>query len=142
MSAPPTGVTDGLRLGPGVQAALERHALERAPEECCGALLGREGEVLRALPLENDAPDRRRAFRLSAREYLRAEREADAAGLRLLGFYHSHPAGPAVPSPADAASAWPEFWTVVVPIALGTVGAPRAWRFDAGSRRFSEAPLR
>ena len=42
-------------------------------------------------------------------DYLAAERGAKAAGLELIGFYHSHPDHPARPSPARSDHAWPSF---------------------------------
>ena len=42
-----------------------------------------------------------RRYVIEPLEYLRVERQADAESLALLGFYHSHPDHPAVPSEYD-----------------------------------------
>ena len=42
-------------------------------------------------------------------DYLAAERQARAPGSSMLGFYHSHPDHPAVPSQYDLDHAWPTF---------------------------------
>jgi proteasome lid subunit RPN8/RPN11 len=72
-----------------------------------GALFARGNVVVASIALENSATDQRRAFELSAREYLRAEEEAARLGLVLHGFYHSHPDAPPTPSAHDGASMFP-----------------------------------
>ncbi len=129
-----------LRLGPDVDQALRAHAERAWPEECCGALLGDRASVFVALPLENTAGDRRRGFLVSARDSLRVEAEAEARGLRWVGVYHSHPDAPAVPSAADGSTAWPDGWTVIIPVRAGVAGDPRAYWFDADLGRFTAAP--
>ena len=57
------------------------------------------------------------------KDYLAAERQASAAGLALLGFYHSHPDHPAEPSQYDLDHAWPTF---VYPIVSIRGGQPEA----------------
>src|SRR5207247_11290694 len=75
------------------------------PLECCGLLLGREEEagqarlVVRARPTPNEHGEQRRThFLIGPTAFLRAEREADAVGLSVLGRYHSHPAVAARPA--------------------------------------------
>lgn len=126
-----------LRLGPDVDQALRAHAERAWPEECCGALLGDGAAVLVVLPLENAAGDRRRGFLVSARDSLRVAAEAEARGLQWLGVYHSHPDAPAVPSAADVSTAWPDGWTVIIPVREGVAGEVSAYWFDAGLGRFS-----
>lgn len=126
-------------LSSDVAAALRAHAELAFPHECCGALLADGSGISRALPLENVATDPSRGFAVSARDYLRAEAEADASRLTLAGFYHSHPGGPAEPSPRDAATAWSGWCTVIVPVsAEGEAGAPRTFWYDEASRTFRE----
>ena len=76
------------------------HALEDAPNECCGLLGARAGRVTalhRALNAEA-SPYR---FSIDFREQRRIEEALDAAGDLLAGFYHSHTGSPARPSPTD-----------------------------------------
>lgn len=141
-----------MRIPPGVTEAMRAHAQRAWPEECCGALLQSVPErrsanrlvperTVISLPLENVASDRRRGFSISARDYLRVEAEAEARGLQLAGFYHSHVDAPATPSPADAATAWPQFLTVIVPVSGGLAGTPRAFAYDDATRTFSDVHL-
>ena len=119
-----------------VAQVLRGHAARAWPEECCGALLADAEGRLTARPLENTAADRQHGFRVSARDYLRLEADAEFHGLSLVGFYHSHPDAPATPSASDAQSAWG--WTVIVPVTAGVAGVPRAFRFDDTTRTFHE----
>jgi proteasome lid subunit RPN8/RPN11 len=120
-----------------------RAAAEAGPEECCGGLLGRGagGEavaVVRACPVPNEAAaeTRRRRFRIGATAYRALAAEGEAAGLELVGFFHSHPGADAVPSPEDLAAAWPGFVHLIVGAA-----AVRGWRLAADRSRFQEEPV-
>ncbi len=55
------------------------------------------------------------------------ERLADAEGLALLGFYHSHPDHPAIPSEYDREHAFPFFHYVVMAVAGGQPGEVSSW---------------
>jgi proteasome lid subunit RPN8/RPN11 len=90
------------------RAVLERlQALAAAAKqaEICGLLLGEEGRITSFLAVPNAASDPVAGFELDTAAHLAASREARAAGLAIIGCYHSHPAGPAIPSRADAAGA-------------------------------------
>lgn len=84
---------------------MRREADRAASEECCGLLLGRGGRIEEARPAANVAADRRRHFEIDPQALVDAHRAARAGGLEVLGYYHSHPTGPAEPSATDRASA-------------------------------------
>jgi proteasome lid subunit RPN8/RPN11 len=75
-----------------------------APQECCGLLLG-EATVEEARPAANVAADPRRRFEIDPQALVDAHRAARTGGPQVLGYYHSHPAGPAEPSATDRALA-------------------------------------
>ena len=77
-----------------------RHA---APDECCGLLLGRGGDIIDALRTQNIANQRASRFVIDPGEHIRGRRAARERGLEVVGFYHSHPATPAEPSERDSA---------------------------------------
>lgn len=83
--------------------------------EICGLLLGRPGRIESARAAANIAPDTSRHFELDPAVLLTAHREARGGGPAVLGHYHSHPSGIAVPSPTDAACAAPDgsLWLIV-----------------------------
>jgi proteasome lid subunit RPN8/RPN11 len=121
-----------------VLAGLRRHAAETAPAECCGALFGALAaggcHVRGRVGLPNEAADTA-SYRIDARDVQRLEDRAAATGMSVLGFYHSHPVGPAVPSATDLDLACPGYLYVIVDAATGTV---RAWRLEADRSRFAE----
>ncbi len=89
-----------ISLRPADLDAMIAHALEEAPNECCGMLGAQDGKVTalhRALNAEA-SPYR---FSIDYREQRRIEEALDAAGDSLAGFYHSHTGSPARPSPTD-----------------------------------------
>ena len=131
-----------LVLGPGVKAAIEQHGRDAYPHECCGALLGEGDRVLATHPLPNVTTEGpRRRFRIDDKDYLASERQAGAAGLSLLGFYHSHPDHPAVPSQYDLDHAWPTFVYPNVSVMAGEAVDLRAWMLRDDRSAFDERPV-
>ncbi len=83
------------------------------PDEACGLLLGKiiagEFEVSALAAGRNVAVDPRTHFEIDALDVLEAEDGARAAGLSIVGVWHSHPRGPLAPSAQDethACSSW------------------------------------
>ena len=135
-------MSDGLRLGSGVLEAIQQHGRETYPHECCGALIGRDGEVASTVALPNITEEGpRRRFRVSDADYMKVERAASAANADLLGFYHSHPDHPARPSQYDLDHALPFFSYVIISVASGTPGDVRSWKLRDDRSAFDEEPL-
>lgn len=87
--------------------AIDRMRAEAAAcgdDECCGLLLG-HGRIELAHPAANVAPERRRRFEIDPQALVDAHRAARNGGLKVMGYYHSHPAGPLEPSSTDRAHA-------------------------------------
>lgn len=120
------------------------HGAETYPHECCGALLGRADDwsILRALPLPNTTEEGpRRRFMIRPADYRVAEREASAAGLELVGFYHSHPDHPARPSQHDLDHAWPNLHYLIVSVHDGRPDVVRGWLLEQDRSAFLETRL-
>jgi proteasome lid subunit RPN8/RPN11 len=123
--------------------SIARHGVETYPNECCGALVERDGQVVEAWPLENTTSEgARRRFLVSPSEYLAAERRAAEIGGTLAGFYHSHPDHPARPSQHDLEHAWPNLWYVIVSITEGVAGAMTGWRLRDDRASFEQKDLK
>ncbi len=111
---------------------MRSHAAELAPQEACGLIAGRSDLVMKVYPLTNaiHSPFR---FRLDPREQLQAFFDIEARGWQLLAIYHSHPNGPATPSPIDIREAYypqslhPDL--VPEPGELGLPGLPYSGRY-------------
>ena len=112
------------------------HLMEAYPEEGCGLLVGEERgglrQVLHAAPVENGAAqDRARRYEIPAERFLEAERRARAAGLEVVGFFHSHPECPPEPSIFDRERAWPYYSYFIVGVGPDGVTEMRSWRMEA-----------
>lgn len=119
---------------------LEAHAREGYPSEVCGFLLGVEREVREVQRATNlRAGSTRDRYEVDPRETLQADRYARENNLDILGFYHSHPNHPAVPSAHDAERAWPVYSYLILATAADRVEDMRSWRLDGG--RMVEEPL-
>ena len=123
-------------LDSGVAAAIRKHGEATYPHECCGALLGADGQVKSAVELPNTTEEGpRRRFLVRPSDYRLAEQKASELGAELLGFYHSHPDHPARPSQFDLDHAWPNFAYIIVAVAgSGEAGG----EVGAEARRTSE----
>jgi proteasome lid subunit RPN8/RPN11 len=131
-----------LQLAAGVADAIRAHGVETYPHECCGALVGRDGEVTGAVPLPNTTDEGpRRRFLVRPSDYQQAERAADGAGAELLGFYHSHPDHPARPSQYDLDHAWPNFSYIIVSVAASVAEDVRSWKLREDRSAFDEEAL-
>ncbi len=82
------------------------HAAREPREECCGLLAGRDAAITAIFPATNAAENPATAYEIAPREIFRIVREIRAAGLELLGIYHSHPNGENAPSPRDIERAY------------------------------------
>jgi proteasome lid subunit RPN8/RPN11 len=87
--------------------------IDRAPLEACGLVAGREDRSHKVFPISNilHSPIR---FKMDPQEQLNALLSIEADGWDLLAIYHSHPAGPAYPSPTDISeAAYPEAVNII-----------------------------
>jgi proteasome lid subunit RPN8/RPN11 len=132
----------GLHVESAAIDAIRAHGRETYPHECCGAMLGRDGQVLATVPLPNTTEEGpRRRFLVRPSDYRDAERAASAGGLDLLGFYHSHPDHPARPSQYDLDHAWPSFSYVIVSVQSGEPVDLRSWKLREDRSAFDEEPV-
>ncbi|MEQ6335027.1 M67 family metallopeptidase [Sphingobium sp. MK2] len=87
-----------------------------AEDEVCGLLLGAAaGQIMAIAPAANVAADPARHFELDPAALIAAHRAARSGGPNVIGHYHSHPSGVAIPSATDAACARPDgsLWLIV-----------------------------
>jgi proteasome lid subunit RPN8/RPN11 len=125
---------------------IREHGVETYPNECCGALLGRDNALLEGpgsdpnssrfsrcvcslFPLVNRRDDSpRNRFSLTADDVLQAEKAAKAQGLEVIGWYHSHPDHPARPSDFDRDHAWPWYSYIIVSVHQGVPQDMTSWQ--------------
>jgi len=112
----------GLHVASELIGTMLQAARDVAPEECCGLLVGTldpAPRVLRLVPAANVHPEPRRFFEIDPRTHFDTLRTLRQSGEVLIGHYHSHPAGPARPSPRDLAAVTDAelVWLVIDPLA-------------------------
>jgi proteasome lid subunit RPN8/RPN11 len=147
----------GLKLAQEHLDSIRAHGARDYPNECCGILFGkadgRSKEVVEVVPLPNlrlhpsraqdvlplEQPGReseRNRFLIDPMEQLKAEKEARKRGLDVVGYYHSHPDHPAVPSEYDRVHAWPWYSYVIVSVERGEPKAMTSWVLSEDRSRF------
>jgi [CysO sulfur-carrier protein]-S-L-cysteine hydrolase len=99
-------VPDSTHIRIDALSALIEHAAQKPRLECCGLVAGRNGVITRAFPATNAAADAAKNYEIAPEELFRLMREIRAAGLELMGIYHSHPNGSDEPSPRDVERAY------------------------------------
>lgn len=113
------------RLQPEHVRSMQVHVAQLAPLEACGLVAGAAGLSHQVYPVTNVAASPTR-YRMAPAEQVAALTAMQAHGWELLAIFHSHPAGPATPSPRDVAEA-------LYPGALHLIWAPGAagWAYRA-----------
>ncbi len=125
---------------------VRQHLEAGYPNEACGALIGRadgaDHTVEEFRGMRNTITDRPwDRYALDPLEQLQVQKDAESRGLEIVGFAHSHPDHPAIPSRFDAEHGWSFYSYVVASVQQGTLLQARSWRLDDGGV-FQEEPLR
>ncbi|MCL4321685.1 MAG: M67 family metallopeptidase [Deltaproteobacteria bacterium] len=100
---------------------IKKHVAEIFPYEACGGLLGRidreDKVIVRVYPAENRfgkiAWD---SFEIEPKDMLEMDKISRKENLEILGFYHSHPNHPAIPSNFDINASWPYYSYVILSV--------------------------
>ncbi len=138
-----------VRLSERLAGEIRRHGEISYPEECCGFLVAKEEpssedgtrRIVRVAPMENRVEGARgRRFVILPDDLRRFEDSLDGTDEVLVGFYHSHPDHPALPSRFDQEHAWPWYTYIVLAVDHGKAGELGAFELGAEDRRFSPVP--
>ena len=127
-------------------AQVRQHLEAGYPNEACGALIGRdvdgEHQVVEFRAMRNTVTDRPGdRYALDPLEQLRVQKDAEGRGLEIIGFAHSHPDHPPIPSRFDAEHGWPFYSYVVASVDHGRFAQVRSWRLQERDQTFSEERL-
>lgn len=96
---------DALILSPSHLAQIYAHVEAGKPHEACGLLGGPEGRVEKVYLTENTAHSPVR-YSVAPGQLIDALIDIEERGWDLVGIFHSHPAGPPMPSATDVAEAF------------------------------------
>ena len=135
-------------LKPEQTASVREHGERDYPFECCGLLIGSfkaDGikEVAEVYPISNAREEaaKRNRFLIRPEELLRGERYARSLSLDVVGFYHSHPDHPAVPSGFDLEHAWPTYSYIIVSVREGRAGDFFSWEMEPDRSSFNQEQI-
>ena len=123
---------------------IREHGVRDYPYECCGLLLGHytaEGKVVtETYPISNAREEsaKRNRFLITPEELMRGERYAASHDLEVVGFYHSHPDCPAVPSNYDLEHAWPTYSYIIVSTRADQATDLFSWEQQEDRSRFNQ----
>jgi proteasome lid subunit RPN8/RPN11 len=127
---------------------IRAHGVRDYPYECCGLLLGQyaaEGKIVsETYPISNAREEsaKRNRFLIEPVELMRGERYAREHDLEVVGFYHSHPDSPAVPSQYDLEHAWPTYSYIIVSTSPGQASDLFSWEQEPDRSRFNREELK
>jgi proteasome lid subunit RPN8/RPN11 len=125
-----------LRFPPQLLDEMVAHCLDGYPLEACGLIAGTtESSSLAAVTLlypTRNAAASARVYEVDPRDMLRADREAEAAGVQLIGVFHSHTHTDAKPSPTDIAQAPDPGWHYVLVSLRDVSPSVRSWTIRDG----------
>jgi proteasome lid subunit RPN8/RPN11 len=128
------------------------HAENVYPEECCGILLGTIDKLAKtvveviptdnaweqselvvgvASPLENCDRTKTSRYTISPQDIFQAQKRARDLQLNIIGFFHSHPDCPAIPSSCDRDRAWDVYSYPIVSVIQGKVSDLQSWVLDS-----------
>jgi predicted GIY-YIG superfamily endonuclease/proteasome lid subunit RPN8/RPN11 len=115
-----------ISISKGEFQTLLLESINAFPGEACGLLLGRDNRIEKVVPAANVHPTPKNHFEIDPQALIDAHRTARQGGPEVIGYYHSHPRGPATPSATDCemASGDGRVWAIV---AMGDV---TFWRVD------------
>ncbi len=114
-------------------SAVESQLTRALPEEACGLLAGQDGSVEQVYPVDN-ALRSPTAYRMDPAGQVKAMLEIERVGLQLIGIYHSHPTGPAIPSATDLKQAsYPDSLYLICSPAPGQAWQARAFWLRDGA---------
>jgi proteasome lid subunit RPN8/RPN11 len=132
-----------IAIGEKQLTEIREHGIRDYPYECCGLLLGRYTTdrkfVSETYPISNAREEsaKRNRFLITPDELLRGERYAREHDLEVVGFYHSHPDSPAVPSQYDLEHAWPTYSYIIVSTSANVARDLFSWEQEPDRSRFN-----
>jgi [CysO sulfur-carrier protein]-S-L-cysteine hydrolase len=115
------------------------HAQADDPNECCGLVSSRNGDVVKVYRTTNTEASRFR-FVIDPSEQLRIYNEIEHAGLDLGAIYHSHTRSEPYPSQTDInfAKDWPGVLWIIIGLANGQ---PQVRTYEIRDGKVAETDL-
>lgn len=119
-----------------LESVIRKEAEKSYPNECCGILYGMEDsdvkKIEQTIPINNSFEDGEQyhRFLITPEDMMKAELHARKLKLDILGFYHSHPDHPAMPSEYDRNHALPFYSYIITEVNNGISGNFTSWELS------------
>jgi len=139
--------TKEVHLSADLQGRIFTQLQTTYPNEGGGFLLGVRRDNLVTIreirPITNvyETEEQFHRYAMTPTDWMKLEDEADAQGLTLVGYYHSHPDHPAIPSEFDRVHALPNFSYLITSVQNGKAVEMRAWQLSEDRSQFDEIGL-
>ncbi len=130
---------DTLEIPTHIFSQMLAQARAEAPVEACGILAGTDRRVQRFYKMANTDQSSEH-FMMAPEEQFAVLKDIRTKGLEMLAIYHSHPAGPARPSPEDVHLALTDGVLYVV-LSLQEPSDPEVRAFNIDDGVVSESEL-
>lgn len=117
------------------------------PNEGGGFLFGKpDGEntrIVDVIQVENtfETEEQYHRYAMTPQNWAKMEDEADGRGLMLVGYYHSHPDSPAIPSEYDRVYALPNFIYIISSVMAGKAVKMLVWELSQDRSQFHALEL-
>jgi proteasome lid subunit RPN8/RPN11 len=134
-------------LSSTLQQAIFQQMEHHYPNEGGGFLVGvqRADDIVvhEVIGVENvfETEEQYHRYAMTPQNWAVMEDKADALGMSLVGYYHSHPNAPAIPSEFDRAHALPNFAYLITSVMNGQAVDQRVWHLKQDRSAFEQGIL-
>ena len=125
-----------MRISPELFDEMVAHAIQDAPNECCGMIATRGGEAVTVHRATNTAASPLR-YEIDGAEQYRIQMAIEDEDLELGGIYHSHTRSEPYPSQTDVnfSGGWPGVEWIIVGLSKTAEPVVRSFLIDDGEVR-------
>ncbi|MCL2197217.1 MAG: M67 family metallopeptidase [Treponema sp.] len=132
-----------LNLFPEHEKIIRAEGESAYPNECCGILIGeiddngvKTVKYTEAIRNAREYKEQYHRFLITPEDMMQAEQTARKRKLDVIGFYHSHPDHPAMPSDYDKEHALPFYSYIIVSIMQRKSDELTSWELTADRKNF------
>jgi len=138
-----------LNIFPEHEKIIRAESENAYPNECCGILIGgidgsgvktvKHAEAIRNAREEGEQYHR---FLITPEDMMQAEKTARERKQDVIGFYHSHPDHPALPSDYDKEHALPFYSYIIISVMHGKSVELTSWELTADRKKFENENIK
>ena len=137
-----------LKLFPEHEKIIRAEGESAYPNECCGILIGeiddkgvKTVKYTEAIRNAREDVEQYHRFLITPEDMMQAERNARKRKQDVVGFYHSHPDHPALPSDYDKEHALPFYSYVIVSVNKKKAEDLTSWELTADRKNFESEKI-